>query len=56
MRRRNPDRAEEIREELEALRNELQRGELTNEQYAAQSARLIHALAKVEPRRRFAET
>lgn len=54
MRRR--DREEQIREELTDLRKELERGDITPEQHAHLSARLLHELAKLKPRRRYALT
>lgn len=55
--RRRRDRAEEIRDQLERLRESQREGQVSESDYAAQSARLLHELKQVEGnRRRFAET
>ncbi len=56
MPRRKRDRADEIRDELEQLRGQVKRREIANEEFAAQSARLLNELQRLTPRTRFAKT
>jgi hypothetical protein len=56
MPRRKANRADEIRAELERMRKANEEGVLSNPEYAAQSARLLHELNRVSTQRRYAET
>lgn len=55
-RRKSIDRAAQIRDELDLLRRAHDDRHLTNEEYAAQSARLIYELKTARTKKRFAET